>query len=451
MRLIFRLSLILALSAALTLPQPAARAAFPAIDQKDGIPTLAPLLRKVTPGVVNIAVKSRVQIPQNPLLMDPFFRRFFDLPDVPQERETQSVGSGVIVDSAKGHILTNHHVIANADEIMVTLTDRRRIKATLVGSDPATDIALLRLQAEKLVAVPLGDSDALEVGDFVIAIGNPFGLGQTVTSGIVSALGRGGLTPEGYEDFIQTDASINPGNSGGALINLKGELVGINTAIIAPGGGNVGIGFAVPVNMARAVMQQLLRFGEVRRGWLGVSIQDLTPAIAQAIGVARSEGVVVTEVTARSPADKAGVKASDVITAIDGRRVSSARDLRNRIGLAPIGTKITLTVIRKNQEKKLTATIDAPAPVIAPVEAMPPGFYGAAFRDARSGNGVLVTAVEPGSTAWRHGLREGDIIFAVNRRPARSVEEFMGHTRKRDKPLALDIRRGGRLILIVIP
>jgi serine protease Do/serine protease DegQ len=451
MRLMFRLSLVLAVAATLALPQPAARAMFPATDQKDGVPTLAPLLRKVTPGVVNIAVKGRVQTPQNPLLMDPFFRRYFDLPDVPQEREIQNVGSGVIVDAAKGHILTNHHVVANADEIMVTLTDRRRIKAKLVGTDPATDIALLQVQAEKLVAVPLGDSDTLEVGDFVIAIGNPFGLGQTVTSGIVSALGRGGLTPEGYEDFIQTDASINPGNSGGALISLRGELVGINTAIIAPGGGNVGIGFAVPANMARSVMRQLLRYGEVRRGWLGVSIQDLTAKIGRALGIARSDGAVVTEVAPGSPADKAGLRTSDVIIAIDGKRLTSARDLRNRIGLAPIGTKVRLTIIRDDRERTLTAIIGAPAPATAPVEPVPPGLSGAAFEDAHSGNGVLVAAVEPGSSAWWHGLREGDIIFAVNRRPARSVEEFRGHARKHARPLALDIRRGGRLVLVVIP
>jgi len=432
-------------------PATAVHAAFPAVDQKDGIPTLAPLLRKVTPGVVNIAVKSRAPAPQNPLLLDPFFRRFFDLPDVPQEREVQSVGSGVIVDARTGHILTNHHVIANADEIIVTMTDRRRFAAKLVGSDPATDIALLRIEATKLVAVPLGDSDRLEVGDFVIAIGNPFGLGQTVTSGIVSALGRGGLTPEGYEDFIQTDAPINPGNSGGALISLRGELVGINTAIVAPGGGNVGIGFAVPVNMARAVMRQLLQHGEVRRGWLGVSIQDLTPEIGKALGIASSDGVVVTEVAPNSPAEKSGLKAGDVIAAIDGKRVTSARELRNQIGLAPIGAGVRLTILRKEQRKILRAVIAAPAKVPAPVEAMPPGFSGASFQDLSSGDGVLVAAVEPGSTAWRHGLREGDVIFAVNRRPARTVEEFMAQVQQRERPLALDIRRGVRLVLVVIP
>jgi serine protease Do/serine protease DegQ len=370
---------------------------------------------------------------------------------VPQERETQSVGSGVIVDARAGHILTNHHVIADADEIMVTLTDRRRIKATLVGSDPATDIALLQVKTDRLTIVPMGDSDKLEVGDFVIAIGNPFGLGQTVTSGIVSALGRGGLSPESYEDFIQTDASINPGNSGGALINLKGELVGINTAIIAPGGGNVGIGFAVPANMAQAVMRQLLRYGEVRRGWLGVIIQDLTPEIAKALGVARSAGVIVTEVAPGSPAELAGVKASDIITAIDGKHIDSARDLRNRIGLAPIDTKVRVSVLRNNRERTLTVTIGKPAATPATVAPMPPGFTGATFRDAPASGGALVVAVTPGSTAWRHGLREGDIVFSVNRRPARSTEELMAHARKRERPLALDVRRGGRLVLVVIP
>jgi len=449
MRFVFRFAFgFFAAAALLAAP---AQAAFPAIDQKDGVPTLAPLLRKVTPGVVNIAVKSRIRIPQSPLMADPFFRRFFDLPEVPQERETQSVGSGVIVDAAKGYILTNHHVVADADEIMVTLTDRRRIKAKLVGSDPATDIALLRVQAKKLTAVSMGDSDKLEVGDFVIAIGNPFGLGQTVTSGIVSALGRGGLTPEGYEDFIQTDASINPGNSGGALISLKGELVGINTAIIAPGGGNVGIGFAVPVNMARAVMRQLLQYGEVRRGWLGVSVQDLTPEIGKALGVTRIAGVVVTEVAPGSPADKAGLKAGDVIAAIDLKGIDSARDLRNRIGLAPVGTKVRLTILRDNLERIVTVTIGKPAAAPATMEPMPPGFTGATVRDAPSGSGALFSEVTPGSTAWRHGLREGDIVFSVNRRPARSAKDLMDHARNRERPLALDIRRGNRLVLVVIP
>lgn len=255
----------------------------------DGLPTLAPLLAEVTPAVVNISVESRQTDDLNPLFNDPFFRRFFDLQPMPQEpqpRRQMSAGSGVIFDAGAGYVLTNHHVVENGDRIVVTLKDRRQFDATLIGSDPGTDIALLKIEAEGLTALDMGDSDRLQVGDYVLAIGNPFGLGQTVTSGIVSALGRSGLNIEGFEGFIQTDASINPGNSGGALVTLDGRLIGINTAIIAPSGGNVGIGFAVPANMAAAVVAQLIEFGEVQRGTLGVMIQDFTPDLAEALGIA---------------------------------------------------------------------------------------------------------------------------------------------------------------------
>ena len=249
------------------------------------MPTLAPIVNEVTPAVVNISVISRSAPEENPLFRDPFFRRFFNLPDKPQRQE-QSAGSGVIVDARRGYVITNHHVIRNAEQVLVTLKDRRQFPAKLVGTDPGTDIAVLQIEAEGLSAIRIGDSDTLQVGDYVIAIGNPFGIGQTVTSGIVSALGRSGLSPEGYEDFIQTDASINPGNSGGALVNLRGELVGINSAIIGPAGGNVGIGFAVPSNMMRAVSNQIARFGEVRRGRLGIEMAELTPALSKKLGVA---------------------------------------------------------------------------------------------------------------------------------------------------------------------
>lgn len=260
-------------------------AAAPMLDDQRGVLTIAPLLDRVTPGVVNISVTTVVAEQRNPLLDDPFFRRFFGVPSQPRERQAQSAGSGVIVDAEKGYVMTNHHVIDNAGVVSVTLKDGRKFKAELVGSDPGTDIALLKIDPDNLTQVGFGMSDRVQVGDVVIAIGNPFGIGQTVTSGIVSALGRSGLGIEGYEDFIQTDASINPGNSGGALINTKGELIGINTAIIGPSGGNVGIGFAVPSDMAKAVMEQLVRFCEVRRGRLGVVIQDLSPDISEAMGL----------------------------------------------------------------------------------------------------------------------------------------------------------------------
>jgi serine protease DegQ len=311
----------------------------------------------VTPGVVNIAVRSRVERSPNPLFDDPFFRRFFDLPAVPREREVLSAGSGVIVDAARGYILTNGHVVANPAEIQVTLKDRRTYPARLVGSDPATDVALLQIGVRDLTAVPFGDSDRLEVGDVVIAIGNPFGLGQTVTSGIVSALGRSGLGLEGYEDFIQTDASINPGNSGGALVNSKGELVGINTAIIGPTGSNIGIGFAVPANMAKAVMAQLVEHGEVRRGRLGITIEDLTPARADDMHLELPGGAVITHVEPGSAAARAGIAPGDVIVRANGQPIQDAGDLRNLVGLLPVGTALQIVLYRDGRERALGARV----------------------------------------------------------------------------------------------
>jgi Do/DeqQ family serine protease len=344
---------VLVLTALVALGASAAEAALP-LDAA-GVPSLAPVLREVTPGVVNIGVRARQRGADNPLLNDPFFRRFFNVPEMRerQQREIQSTGSGVIVDAQNGYVMTNYHVIENAEAVEVTTKDNRRFQARIVGRDPGTDIAVLKIEATGLKAVPLGDSDRLEVGDFVLAIGNPFGLGQTVTSGIVSALGRSGLGIEGYEDFIQTDASINPGNSGGALVDLRGRLVGINTAILAPGGGNIGIGFAVPINMARAVMEQIVKYGEVKRGRIGVAIQELTPEIASALGTRRVEGAVIARVEPRSPAERAGLKAGDLVVAVDGTPVRSMAQLRNRIGLT-----LTLTVERKGETRSLNAKVE---------------------------------------------------------------------------------------------
>jgi len=323
------------------------------------VPSLAPMLTNITPGVVNIAVKGRVR-EQNPLLQDPFFRRFFNIPNGQgfAERETQATGSGVIVDAAQGYVLTNAHVVENETSITVTTKDNRRYPAKLVGRDTDTDVAVLKIETGHLTAVPLGDSDKLQVGDFVVAIGNPFGLGQTVTSGIVSALGRSGLGIEGYEDFIQTDASINPGNSGGALVDLRGNLVGINTAILAPGGGNIGIGFAVPINMARKVMDQLIRYGEVKRGRIGVTIQDLTPDLAQAMNTTRTNGAVIARVQPGSSADHAGLKTGDLVVAANGVAIKSGTQLRNTIGLTRIGDEVNLTVDRGGSEKALGVKVE---------------------------------------------------------------------------------------------
>ena len=269
-----------------------APAALPAAVDGEPLPSLAPVLEKVTPSVVNVYTQTRVRI-RSRLLDDPFFRRFFNVPDIPRERVSQSLGSGVIVDAENGYVLTNNHVIQGADKVAVTLKDGRSLDAEIVGTDPDTDLAVIRIPAESLSALPLADSEELRVGDFVVAVGNPFGLGQTVTSGIVSALGRTGFRGLEYQNFIQTDASINPGNSGGALINLRGELVGINSAIFTPSGGNVGIGFAIPSRMARYVMDQLIRFGEVRRGTLGLIVQDLTDELAGAFGIEAGKGALV--------------------------------------------------------------------------------------------------------------------------------------------------------------
>ena len=324
----------------------------------DGAPvqTLAPVVSRITPGVVGISVRGRVR-EDNPLLQDPMFRRFFNLQQ-PIERETQATGSGVIVDAAQGYILTNAHVVENASNIEVTTKDNRRLTAKLIGRDPDTDIAVLQVPTGGLTAVPIGDSDRLQVGDFVLAIGNPFGLGQTVTSGIISALGRSNLGIEGYEDFIQTDASINPGNSGGPLVDLQGRVVGINTAILAPGGGNIGIGFAVPINMVRQVMDQLISYGEIKRGRIGVQIQDLTPDLAQALGTRHTQGAVIARVEPGSPAERAGLRTNDLVVAINGAPMRSGTELRNRVGLSRIGDEVELTVERGGAERTVAVRIE---------------------------------------------------------------------------------------------
>ena len=434
----------------------AAHAATPPLPLRDGIPTLAPLLRKVTPAVVNISVATMVPQRHNPLFRDPFFRRFFDLPEDAPARPRQSAGSGVIIDAARGFVLSNHHVVARAESVMVTLKDNRRFEAEILGSDPGTDIALLRIEAEDLTALQVGDSDALEVGDFVVAIGNPFGLGQTVTSGIVSALGRSGINVEGYEDFIQTDASINPGNSGGALVNLHGQLVGINTAIIGPAGGNVGIGFAVPVNIATAVMHQLAEHGEMQRGRIGVMIQDLTPDLAEALGLEIERGALVSRVESGSPAEAAGLHAGDVIVAVNGAKVAGSRELRNSIGLVRVGDEIELEVQREQRRMRLDVRVGGTGTGAGAVEA-PPALQGATLRDLEQGDaaygrieGVLAADVEPGSPAARNGIRPGDIIVAVNRRRVRDSEDLESAFEQAGPVLALNIMRGNGQLYIVI-
>jgi Do/DeqQ family serine protease len=422
------------------------------------LPTLAPLVNEVTPAVVNISVITRTPIEDNPLFKDPFFRRFFNVPDRPQRKE-QAAGSGVIVDAARGYILTNHHVIRDAEQTIITLKDRRQFPAKLVGADPGTDIAVLQIEAPNLSALRLGDSDLLNVGDYVLAIGNPFGIGQTVTSGIVSALGRSGLNIEGYEDFIQTDASINPGNSGGALVNLRGELIGINTAIIGPAGGNVGIGFAVPANMVRAVLAQIVRHGEVRRGRLGIEMADLTPELARKLGAAGLDGAVIAAVQKNSPAEKAGLREGDVVVGLNGRPIRNAAELRARLGLTPVGEDVDLRVSRGGTVRGVRTQIAPPQQSTAgEARAVPqlPGLAvveierGSPLHQRLRGGGLVVASVEAGSRALQAGLRPGDIIYAANRRRIQTVADFQTATGGAERGYAVSLLRGDFNVTIIV-
>jgi Do/DeqQ family serine protease len=424
------------------------------VGPSQGMPTLSPLVKKVTPSVVNIAIKGRVAQEQNPLFNDPFFRRFFDLPELPPEREIRAAGSGVIVDARQGLVITNNHVIEHADEITVTLADGRRLQATRVGADPDTDVAVIKVSGDGFTAIALGDSDKLEVGDFVVAIGNPFGLGQTVTSGIVSALRRTGLGIKGYEDFIQTDAPINPGNSGGALVNLRGELVGINTAILGPSGGNVGIGFAIPANMVREVMDQLVKFGEVRRGQLGIMIQDLTPELAQAMGLrAQQMGAVIAKVESGSAAERAGLKVGDVVTEVGKMPIRSAADLRNKIGLLRVGEAVELTILRAGKPLTVRTTLTAPVRTILQGRDLSPLLDGAAFAATRLGapaRGVEIVSVQPGTRAAAAGLRKGDIIISVNQEAIAGPDEFAARVKASPRRLLLALVRDGAALFLVL-
>ncbi|NVJ49289.1 MAG: Do family serine endopeptidase [Gammaproteobacteria bacterium] len=429
-----------------TLGMTTAFAKLPAEVNGHRVPSLAPMLEKTNPAVVNIATMATIE---TPYMRDP---RFGFLIPPKRQRQANSLGSGVIIDAQKGLILTNHHVIRGADEIQVSLEDGREFNAQIVGSDEKTDVAVLAIEAPDLTALPLGDSDALRVGDFVVAIGNPFSLGHSVTSGIVSAKGRSGLGIEEFEDFIQTDAAINPGNSGGALVNLNGELVGINTAILGPKG-NIGIGFAIPINLAKTITQHLVDYGEVRRGILGVSVQELTPSLARALDVNQGKGVVVTAVAPESSAAAAGIQTTDILLAINGRKLKTSADLLNQEGLLPAGSEVAIRLLREGDETTIQLTLQEPKvehKAGAEFHPLLNGVEIAANKNVPSKDGLEVTQVDKRSRAAYFGLRSGDRIVALGRYPVHSFEQLARVMQAAGRALPLTVKRGNEQFLIVI-
>jgi Do/DeqQ family serine protease len=426
---------------------------FAAGAQKDSAqPSFAPVIKRVSPAVVNIGVRGTVAAPRNPFFDDPGFRRFFGLPPdaAPREREFRSAGSGVIVDAQGGYIVTNAHVVQNASEITITLVNETELKAEVVGADERSDVAVLRVKDGRLPAeIRLADSSKLEVGDFVIAIGNPFGLQHTVTSGIVSALGRTGISRDGVEDFIQTDAAINPGNSGGALVSLDGELVGINSVILSQSGGNIGIGFAIPSNLVRSVMEQLIQHGEVNRGQLGVVTLSLTPEFRKSLGLAEdAQGALVSQVAQGSAAERAGIEVGDVITAVRNQPIRNNAELRNTIGMMKVGESVVISLLREGKPKTVTAVLREPAQ-LADASAIHPALAGAELVEAPDdgGGGVRIRGVAPGSPAAQAGLLPDDRIIAVNRARVGSLAQLR-EAAKGQGSILLQLRRGNQVLLL---
>ncbi|MDE1331705.1 DegQ family serine endoprotease [Vibrio aestuarianus] len=444
-------ALSLSLSSIIT-PLPAI-AALPFSVDGEQLPSLAPMLERVTPAVVSISVEG-TQVSQQRI---PEQFKFFFGPDFPidqlQERPFRGLGSGVVTDADKGYVVTNYHVINGADKILVTLHDGREYDAELVGGDKMSDVALLKLEkAKNLTQIKIADSDQLRVGDFTVAIGNPFGLGQTVTSGIVSALGRSGLNIENFENFIQTDAAINSGNSGGALVNLNGELIGINTAILGPNGGNVGIGFAIPSNMMKNLTEQILEFGEVKRGMLGVQGGEITSELADALGYESSKGAFVSQVIEGSAADNAGLKAGDVITTLNGKKIDTFSELRAKVATLGAGKEITLGVMRDGKSETFKVTLGENN-TKTKAEQLHEGLTGAELTNTTDSDpiaGVKVTNIEKGSAAEAYQLQKDDIIIGVNRKRVKNLADLRALLEKKSSVLALNIQRGDRTIYLVV-
>ncbi|CAH5735801.1 TPA: serine endoprotease DegQ [Enterobacter hormaechei] len=449
-QLLSALALSVGLSLSASFP---ASAALPSqVPGQEAIPSLAPMLEKVLPAVVSVQVEGTARQSQRiPEELKKYFGE--EAPDQ-QAQPFEGLGSGVIIDAAKGYILTNNHVISQADKISVQLNDGREFDAKLIGGDDQSDIALLQVQnPSNLTQIAIADSDKLRVGDFAVAVGNPFGLGQTATSGIVSALGRSGLNLEGLENFIQTDASINRGNSGGALLNLNGELIGINTAILAPGGGSIGIGFAIPSNMAKTLSQQLIQFGEVKRGLLGIKGMEMSADLAKAFKLNVQRGAFVSEVLPNSGSAKAGVKSGDVIVSLNDKPLSSFAELRSRIATTEPGAKVKLGLIREGKPLTVEVTLDKSTSSSASAEQISPALQGATLSDGQlkdGTKGISVTAVEKSSPAAQAGLHQDDVIVGVNRTRVQSIAEMRKVLESKPAVIALQIIRGNDTLYILL-
>jgi serine protease Do/serine protease DegQ len=450
-RLVKPLFLISLLSVQLSAPLALQAAGMPPYVDGQPVPSLAPMLERAMPAVVNISTSTNILVSENPLMQDPFFREFFNVPEQLQRQQKNSLGSGVIIDSSQGLVLTNNHVIDKADKVMVTLHDGRQLNAELIGTDPESDVAIIRVPGNNLTQLPIADSSQLKVGDFVVAIGSPFGLSQTVTSGIISALGRSGLGIEKYENFIQTDASINPGNSGGALVNLRGELIGMNTAILAPTGGNVGIGFAIPANMIMTIKESLVKHGEVRRGLLGVTTQDLTPELVSAFNLENKQGAAISRIENNSPAAKAGLEPGDIIVSANGKAVKNSQDINNIIGLLQVGDKVSIEFFRGNEKKEVITTIGKPVLPQLAGEKMHRLLQGTVLGVTQKDQveGILLEKINTSSYAWRVGLRPGDVIVSANRYRVRNLVELQKVVDP-NNALLINIQRGQEGFFVVL-